>query len=197
MGELHPQLERQLRNLGASGSASSLEPRALRELLAAISRDYHDADAERAARKGRRGDWLAALASGIRAPLSELAERIDLLLGTELDRDAREHVAAARGSARAALASLDEVVDWVEIDAGTLQIDRIRFDLRSAVEDITAEFAPVAEAKGLELVVRYDPAAPQHVVGDPGRIRQVLCNLVRHSVGTTREGWVVVDVSCE
>jgi signal transduction histidine kinase/CheY-like chemotaxis protein len=217
MGELHPQLERQLRNVGASGSTGFLEPRALRELLAAVNRAYYDADAERAARQERdgslrtaetrlrtlqeslraRGDWLAALASGIRAPLGELAERIDLLLETELDRDAREHILAARGSARTALGSLDEVVDWSEIDAGTLQVDRIRFDLRSAVEDVAAELAPVAEARGLELVVRYDPAVPRHVVGDPGRIRQVLCNVLRHSVTTTREGWVVVDVSCE
>jgi signal transduction histidine kinase/CheY-like chemotaxis protein len=217
MGELHPQLERQLRNVGASGSSGSLEPRALRELLAAVSRAYHEADAERAARDEQdgslraaearletlretlraRGDWLAVLGSGIRAPLSELAERLDLLLEAELDRDARANVEAARRSACSALASLDDVLDWSEISAGTLQVDRIRFDLRAAVEDVAAEFAPLAEAKGLELVVRYDPAAPRHVVGDPGRIRQVLCNLLRHSVTTTREGWVVVDVSCE
>jgi signal transduction histidine kinase/DNA-binding NarL/FixJ family response regulator len=217
MSELHPQLERQLRNVGASDRSGSLEPRALRELLAAVSRAYHDADAERSAREEREealgkaqerleaireshrteGDWLTGLGPGIRSPLSELAERADVLLETDLVGELREDIDTLRQSARTALASLDDVLDWAGMEAGTLEIDRIRFDLRPAVEEVAGALAPLAEEKGLELVVRYDPSAPRHVVGDPGRIRQVLFNLLRHSVATTREGWVLVDVSCE
>lgn len=217
MSELHPRLERQLRNVGASDRSGSLEPKALRALLAAVSRAYHDADAEHAAREegetvlararerleaiegSRRldGDWLAGLGPGIRTPLSGLVDRADALLETGLATETREEIDALRRSARSALASLDDVLDWAELEAESLEIDPIRFDLRPAVEDMAAALAPLAEAKGLELVVRYDPAAPRHVVGDPGRIRQVLFNLLRHSVETTREGWVLVDVSCE
>jgi len=216
MSERHPRLERQLRNVGASDRSGVLEPKALRELLAAVSRAYHDADADRAAldereaslaaateelrslREVRRSkDWLTGIGPGIREPLRELVDGVDLLLEADpvyVDRSGLESLRRAAGSV---LASLDDVVDYAEMEAGTLEIDSIPFDLRPAVEDVAAAVAPLAEAKGLELVVRYDPAAPRYVVGDPGRIRQVLSTLVRHSVATTREGWVLVDVSCE
>jgi signal transduction histidine kinase/CheY-like chemotaxis protein len=215
MSDLHPRLERALRNVGASGGSTSLEPRALRDLLQAVSRAFYDADSERSARERRdeelqaatreleaareerrtRGEWLAGLGPGLRSPLTELAEHVDLLLEGELAPHSRDRVEGTRESLGSVLAALDDILDFSEMEAGTLEIDPIPFDLRPAVEEVASALAPLAEERGLELVVRYDPGAPRHVVGDPGRIRQALFNLLRHAVTATREGWVLIDVA--
>jgi len=141
-------------------------------------------------------EFLANMGHELRTPLSGIIGMISLLQDTEMTSQQRQYVRTVNRSARALLTIINDLLDFSSIEAGRMSIEHVPFDLKVAVDDVVQVLMARAIEKGLELSMHYSPDAPRRVVGDAGRIRQVLTNLVDNAVKFTDEGRVTVKVEC-
>jgi CheY-like chemotaxis protein/HPt (histidine-containing phosphotransfer) domain-containing protein len=133
----------------------------------------------------------------IRTPMNGVLGLAELLLDTPLSTEQRNQLETLNRSAHALLEILNDILDLSKIEAGKLSLEPIPFDLVNAVEDVASLWAPKVSEKRLELAVHIDAGCPRHVVGDPGRIRQVLGNFIGNAVKFTSRGHVLVELRCE
>jgi CheY-like chemotaxis protein len=130
----------------------------------------------------------------IRTPMNGVIGMIGLLLDTDLTAEQREYAETVRTSADALLTIINDVLDFSKVEAGRLTLEPIPFDLHLAVDEVADLLSARAHEKGLDLIVRCGPEAPRHVIGDAGRIRQILTNLVGNAIKFTHHGQVLVEV---
>ncbi|GMV42021.1 MAG: hypothetical protein AMXMBFR64_37370 [Myxococcales bacterium] len=139
--------------------------------------------------------FLANMSHELRTPMNGVVAMADLLMTTDLSAWQRECVDTMRSGSDALLAVIDDILDFSKIEAGRLEIERVPVDLRAVVDAVSTLIAPQAAAAGLDFEQRVDAAVPRLVVGDPGRLRQVLINLLGNAVKFTPAGRVSLNVS--
>ncbi|MBC7293439.1 MAG: response regulator, partial [Thermoleophilia bacterium] len=118
-----------------------------------------------------------------------------LLLGTDLTPEQRDYAETIRRSADALLELINNILDFSKIEAGKLELEEVDFELRSTLDDLFDGLAIQAQDKNLEMACLVEPDVPDHVRGDPGRLRQVLVNLLGNAIKFTPHGEVVLHVS--
>lgn len=137
---------------------------------------------------------IANVSHEMRTPLQGAIGLTELLLGTPIQPDQHEYVEVLRSCAVSLLAVVDDVLNYAQLDAQRLQLVVIDFDLRQTVESIIQLLAPQAHSKGLELAMLFQHDVPDVVAGDPGRLRQILTNLLGNAIEYTDQGEIVLTV---
>ncbi len=142
-----------------------------------------------------KSEMIATLSREIRGHLNGIMGAADLLLDHSLKPRQREHLATLRASAESLHQSLNDVLDYSSIETGRIQIAHAAFDLRQPLIEVVEALAPLAQLKGLELVLIVAPDVPAQATGDAARLRQVLLNLMSNAVKFTAQGRVVLRVT--
>jgi CheY-like chemotaxis protein/HPt (histidine-containing phosphotransfer) domain-containing protein len=169
----------------------------LERQLAELREALAEARAQAEAASRVRSEFLSNVSHEVRTPMNGVIGMTTLLLDTDLDSRQREYANVIRASADALLVVINDLLDYSKIEAGKLELERIEMDLRAHVEEVATTQAAAAAAKKLELVVDVAADLPARVLGDPGRIRQALANLVSNAIKFTAAGEVSIHVTRE
>ncbi|CAI0396787.1 unnamed protein product [Linum tenue] len=141
-----------------------------------------------------KSQFLSTVSHEIRTPMHGVLGILDILLDTDLDVTQQDHVRTAQASGKTLVSLLNEVLDQAKIESGKLDLESVPFDLRAIMDDVLSLFSGKSQENGVELAVYISHRVPDMLIGDPGRFRQIITNLMGNSIKFTEKGHIFVTV---